>query len=216
MKRTALKHTASFVGAPVLTRSERASDRLLVWVWSPGNETGGAGLIDAYVSEGWNVLEAGCGTASGSAHAAADIVEAVRQCGSASPADWGPTIFIADQDTAASVCKAVLLACREGLKAARCGLVTVDAFADDAVRPILEQLAALDGLAAIWAVHRERREIRQQALAHHASLQARGRETHFLVLPDTARSPVQRLADPRDPLGCETRWLLDPVHSRSV
>jgi hypothetical protein len=213
MKRVALNCAASFTGAPMLARAERMTDRLLVWVWKPGSEAGGAAFIDAYVSDGWNVLEIGCassdddGTPDG-------IVDAVRQ--SRSRADGAPTIFIADKGTASAVCRAVLLAHRGGLLTGPCGLLTVDAFADDGADETCEKLAALKNLAWIWAVHREERALREKTLKHHVNLQARGRETHFLVLPDKARSLAQQLADARDPLGREMRWLLDPVHSRSA
>jgi hypothetical protein len=94
--------------------------------------------------------------------------------------------------------------------------VTVDAFADDGVNEICQKLATLQNLASIWAVHREERALREATLKHHVDLQARGRETHFLVLPDRTRSLAQQLVDARDPLGREMRWLLDPVHSRSA
>jgi hypothetical protein len=197
----------------MLARAERMTDRLLVWVWKPGSEAGGAALIDAYVSGGWNVLEIGCAS-SDDDNTPAGIVDAVRQ--SRSRADGAPTIFIADKGTAFAVCQAALLARRSGLLTGPGGLVTVDAFAEDSVNEICEELAALEGLASIWAVHREERSLREKTLKHHMNLQARGRETHFLVLPDKARSLAQQLADPRDPLGREMRWLLDPVHSRSA
>ncbi|HEX2366344.1 MAG TPA: hypothetical protein VHJ00_15130 [Bradyrhizobium sp.] len=213
MKRVALSCPASFTGAPMLARPERASDRLLVWLWKPGSEAGGAAFIDAYVSEGWNVLEVGCASPD-SEGTPAGIVDAVGQ--SRSRADGAPAIFIADQGTASAVCRAVLLAHRSGLLTGPSGLVTVDAFADDAVKAICEELAGLENLATIWAVHREERTLREPSFRHHMMLQVRGRETHFLVLPDKTRSLVQQLADSRDPLGREMRWLLDPVHSRSA
>lgn len=212
MKRVALNCPASLPGAPMLARPDRASDRLLVWVWKPESEAGGAALIDAYVSDGWNVLEIGCASSDDSV-TAAGIVDAVKQSGS--PADGAPTVFIADRGTAFATCQAVLLAHRGGLLRGPSGLVTVDAFADDGVAAICEGLAALENLASIWAVHREERGLREKTFRHHASLQARERETHFVVLPDKAKSLARQLADPRDPLGRETRWLLDPVNSRS-
>ena len=211
MKRIALPHAASFSGAPVLARPERASDRLLVWVWKAGSEAGGAAFIDAYVSEGWNVLEIGC-PAADKGGTAAGIVDAIKQ--SQTRAD-GPKILIADRGMAPAVCKAVLLALRDGSMAGRCGLVTTNAFADDGVEAFSGEFAGAENLATIWAVHRRERTLRQQTLKHHMMLQAHGRETHFLVLSDPARSLAQQLADSRDPLGRETRWLLDPVHSRS-
>jgi hypothetical protein len=209
MKRTALRHAASFASAPTLARPERSSDRLLVWAWRKGSETGGAVFIEACVSEGWNVLETGCNVADNEA-TSADIVDAVKQCPLA-----GSTIFLADQDLAPAVCRAVLDLCRSGSIAGAVGLVTVDAFADDTLGPVADALAEFAVLATIWAAHRNNADIRRKTLAHHTGLQARNRETHFVVLPDDARSLVQHLADPRDPLGREMRWLLDPVHSRS-
>jgi hypothetical protein len=213
MKRVALNCPASFAGAPMLARPERMSDRLLVWVWTPGSEAGGAAFIDGYVSDGWNVLEIGCASPDDDG-TPAGIVDAVRQ--SRSRTEGAPTIFIADKGTASAVCQAVLLAHEGGLLTGSTGLVTVDAFADDGANDICEELAALESLASIWAVHREEPALREKTLKHHVGLQVRGRETHFLVLPDKARSLAQQLADPRDPLGREMRWLLDPVHSRSA
>jgi hypothetical protein len=213
MKRVALSCPASFTGAPMLARPERASDRLLVWLWKPGSEAGGAAFIDAYVSEGWNVLEIGCASPDDDG-TPAGIVDAVRQ--SRSRADGAPTIFVADHGTASAVCQGVLLAHRSGLLTGPIGLVTVDAFAGNDIKAICDELAGLEDLAAIWAVHREEHALREPTFRHHMMLQARGRETHFLVLPDKTRSLAQQLADPRDPLGREMRWLLDPVHSRSA
>jgi hypothetical protein len=213
MKRVALNRSASFTGAPMLARPERMSDRLLAWVWQPGSEAGGAAFIDAYVSEGWNVLEIGC-AAPGEHGAPAGIVDALRQ--SRSHSDRAQTIFIADRGTASAVCQAILLAYGSGLLTGPSGLVTVDAFADDGVNEICEELAALEHLASIWAIHREQRALREKTLKHHINLQAQGRETHFLVLADKARSLAQQLTDARDPLGREMRWLLDPVNSRSA
>ena len=209
MKRTALKPAASFASAPTLARPERSSDRLLVWAWRKGSETGGAAFIEACVSEGWNVLETGCNIAVNET-TAADIADAVKQC--ATP---GGTLFIADRDLAPAVCRAVLDICRSGSIAGAVGLITVDAFADDALQPVADALAEFDVVATIWAARRNNADVRRKTLAHHTGLQARNRETHFVVLPDEARSLVQHLADPRDPLGREMRWLLDPVHSRS-
>ena len=213
MKRVALSCPASFTGAPMLARPERASDRLLVWLWKPGSEAGGAAFIDAYVSEGWNVLEVGCASPD-SEGTPAGIVDAVGQ--SRSRADGAPTIFIADQGTASALGRTVLLAHRSGSLTGPSGLVTVDAFADDDAKTTCEEIAGLENLATIWAVHREERALRELTIRHHMMLQARGRETHFLVLPDKTRSLAQKLADPHDPLGREMRWLLDPVHSRSA
>jgi hypothetical protein len=212
MKRVALSHSVSFGGAPVLARPERASDRLLAWAWRPGSETGGAAFIDAYVSEGWNVLEMGC-AAPGHDDIAAGIIDAVKQ--SLSHPDAAGTMFIADRGMASAMCKAVVLAHRVHLIAGPCGLLTIDAFAEDGVPAMAEELAGLENLATIWAVQREHRKLREQTFKHHAVLQACGRETHFLVLPDSSRSLAEQLADSHNPLGRETRWLLDPVHSRS-
>src|SRR5260221_7575014 len=211
IKRTALNHSAPFSGAPVLASPERASDRLLVWVWKPGAEVGGAGFIDAYVAEGWNGLEIGCPAFDASATAIA-IIDAVAKSRSRSE---GATLFVADRGTASSVGNAVLLGHKDRLIAGPCGLITIDAFAEDGFSAICETLGELEKLATIWAVHRGERALREQTLRHHMMLQARGRETHFMVAPDPAKSLAHQLADSRDPLGRETRWLLDPVHSRS-
>jgi hypothetical protein len=159
------------------------------------------------------VLEIGCAS-PGDDGTPAGIVDALRQ--SRTHSDRAPTIFIADRGTASDVCQAILLAHDGGLLTGPSGLVTVDAFADDGVDEICEELAALENLAAIWAVHREERALREKTLKHHVNLQAQGRETHFLVLADKARSLAQQLTDSRDPLGREMRWLLDPVNSRSA
>jgi hypothetical protein len=212
IKRIALSHSASFSGAPVLARPERVSDRLLVWVWRPGGEAGGAAFIDAYVSEGWNVLEIGC-PASDNGRTAAAIVDAAAK--SRTRGDGVATIFIADRGTATAVAQAIILGHRDRLIAGRCGLVTTDAFAEDEFPAVCGELAEIENLATIWAVDRGERKLRQQTFKHHAMLQERRRETHFLVLPDPARSLAQQLIDSRNPLGREARWLLDPVHSRS-
>jgi hypothetical protein len=209
MKRTALRHALSFASAPTLTRPERSSDRLLVWGWHKGDETGGAALIGACVAEGWNVLETACNVADKET-TAADIADAVKQC----PV-FGGTLFIADQDLAQSVCRAVLDLCRSGSIAGAVGLVTLDAFADEALQPLADALAEFEVLATIWAARRNNADVRRKTLAHHTALQARNRETHFVALPDDALTLAQHLADPRDPVGREMRWLLDPVHSRS-
>jgi hypothetical protein len=194
----------------VLARPERAIDRLLVWVWRHGSEAGGAAFIDAYVSEGWNVLEAGNATADEAT--APDIVDAVRHA--RSHMDGTTTLFVADRGMATAVCKAVILAHRDRLLGGPCGLVTTDGFADGGLPALCEELAELENLATIWAVHRADRALRERTLRHHTTLQRLGRETHFMVLPDPARSLAEQLTDSRDPLGRETRWLLDPVHSR--
>ena len=67
-------------------------------------------------------------------------------------------------------------------------------------RRLCEPLAGLENLATIWAVHRSEQRLREQTLKHHAMLQASGRETHFMVVPDPAKSLAQQLADSRDPL----------------
>jgi len=212
MKRIALDHAASFGGAPVLARPERATNRLLVRVWKPGSEAGGAAFIDAYVSEGWNVLDIGC-PASDNDETAAGIIDAAAKSGAG--AEKAATVFIADRGTASAVGQAIVLGHRDRLIAGACGLVTIDAFAENGFPPIGEKLAKLESLATIWAVQREKRELRQQTMAHHVMLQAQRRETRFLAIQDASRSLAQQLADSRDPLGRETRWLLDPVHSRS-
>jgi hypothetical protein len=211
IKRTALNHSTAFSSAPVLASPERASDRLLVWVWTPGAEAGGAAFIDAYVAEGWNVLEIGCPAADASV-ASIGIIDAVAKSRSRSE---GASLFIADRGTASSVGQAIVLGDRDLLIAGPCGLVTIDAFAEDDFAAICEPLAGLENLATIWAVHRSEQSLREQTLKHHTMLQASGRDTHFMVVPDPAKSLAQKLADSRDPLGRETRWLLDPVHSRS-
>jgi hypothetical protein len=159
------------------------------------------------------VLEVGCASPDHDG-TPAGIVDAVRQ--SRSRADGAPTLFIADQGTASALGRTILLAHRSGSLTGPSGLVTVDAFADDHVRAVCDELAGVENLATIWAVHREERALREPTFRHHMMLQARGRETHFLVLSDKARSLAQQLADARDPLGREMRWLLDPVHSRSA
>jgi len=210
IKRTALNLSAPFGSAPVLASPERASDRLLVWAWTQGAEAGGAALIDAYVAEGWNVLEIGCPAADTNA-LSIGIIDAVARARSRSE---GATLFIADRGMASPAGNAIVLGHKDRLLAGPCGLVTIDAFAEDGFPAICETLAGLDTLATIWAVHRGARSLRERTLRHHAKLQASGRETHFIVVPDPGKSLAQRLADSRDPLGRETRWLLDPVHSR--
>ena len=212
IKRTALNHSTAFSSAPVLASPERASHRLLVWVWKAGSEAGGAAFIDAYVAEGWNVLEIGCPASDASA-TSIGIIDAVAKSRSRSE---GATLFIADRGTASAVGQAIVLGDRDLLIAGACGLVTIDAFAEDGFAAVGETLAGLENLATMWAVHRSERSLREQTLRHHAMLQASGRETHFIVVADPAKSLAQQLADSRDPLGRETRWLLDPVHSRSA
>jgi hypothetical protein len=213
MKRIALAHAASSASAPVLARPERATDRLLVWAWRHGTESGGAAFIDAYVSEGWNVLEAGSARADVDA-AAFGLVEAIKQA--RSHIGSAATVFVADDGMAPAVCRAVVLAHRSDLLKSRCGLVTIDAFAGNGISALCDELAELRNLATIWAVHRTDRVLRERTLRHHTTLQKLGRETHFMALPDPARSLAEQLTDSRDPLGRETRWLLDPVHSRTA
>jgi hypothetical protein len=210
IKRTALNPSAAFSSAPVLASPERASDRLLVWIWTPGSEAGGAAFIGAYVAEGWNVLEIGCAAADASV-ASIGIIDAVAKSRSRSE---GATFFIADRGTASAVGQAIVLGDRDLLITGPCGLVTIDAFAEDGFAAAGETLSELGNLATIWAVHRDERALREQTLRHHAKLQTHGRETHFMVVPDHAKSLAQQLTDSRDPLGREARWLLDPVHSR--
>jgi len=212
IRRTVLNHSAPFSSAPVLASPERASDRLLVWVWKPGAEAGGAAFIDAYVAEGWNVLEIGCPASDVSA-TSIGIIDAVAKSRSRSE---GATLFIADRGTASAVGQAIVLGDRDLLIAGSCGLVTIDAFAEDEFAAIGETLSGLENLATIWAVHRGESTLREQTFRHHMMLQARGRETHFMIVPGPAKSLAQQLADSRDPLGREARWLLDPVHSRST
>lgn len=210
IKRTALNLSTAFSSAPVLASPERASDRLLVWVWKAGTEASGAAFIDAYVAEGWNVLEIGC-PVSGASATSIGIIGAVAKWRSRSE---GAPLFVADRGTASAVGQAILLGDRDLLIAGSCGLVTIDAFAEDEFAAVGETLAGLENLATIWAVHRGERSLRERTLGHHAKLQASGRETHFMVLPDASKSLAQQLTDSRDPLGREARWLLDPVHSR--
>jgi hypothetical protein len=210
IKRTALNHSTAFGSAPVLASPERVSDRLLVWVWKAGCEAGGAAFIDAYVAEGWNVLEIGCPASDVSA-TSIGIIDAVAKSRSRSE---GATLFVADRGTASAVGNAVILGHKDRLIAGSCGLVTIDAFGESDFPSMSETLAGLQKLATIWAVHRGERALRERTLKHHAKLQASGRETHFMIVPDPAKSLAQQLADSRDPLGRETRWLLDPVHSR--
>ena len=208
MKRTTLTHAASFVSPPVLAQPDRSSDRLLAWASRTGEEPGGAALIDAYTAEGWNVLQAECGAAD-SDSTAADIADAVRQC-----AGSARIVFAAEPDLALAISKAALVFCASNSTAA-VGLVTTDALADEALPPIADRMAKLDRLATVWAVRRGNGEVRRKTLALHGKLQGLDRETHFVVLPEPTRPLVQHLADAQDPLGRETRWLLDPVHSRS-
>src|SRR3954453_8504526 len=165
MKRTTLKNAASFDSAPTLTRPERSSDRLLVWAWRKGGETGGAAFIEACASEGWSVLEAGCNVAD-SGTTAADIAGAVKQCPM-----FASTLFIADRDLAPSVCRAVLDLFRSGSIAGAVGLVTLDAFADEALQPLADALAEFEVLATIWAARRNNADVRRKTLAHHTALQ---------------------------------------------
>ena len=215
MKRIALPHTASSTFRPVLSRPEWAADRLLVSVLRQDTESGGAAFMDAYVSEGWNMLEAGSATGDIDSDAVAfGLVEAVKQARSQTGS--AATMFVADRGMASAVCRAVMLAHRDDLLGSLCGLVTVDAFAESRAPALCKELAELKNLATIWAVHRTDRALRERTLKHHTALQTLGRETHFLVLPVAARSLAEQLTDSRDPLGRETRWLLDPVHSRSA
>lgn len=211
IKRIALNHSASFGSAPVLVCPERASDRLLVWIWKPGSEAGGAAFIDAYLAEGWNVLEIGC-LASDGRTTSTDILGAVAESRARA---GGAVLFIADRGTASAVGQSIVLGDKNRLISGRCGFVTIDAFTEAGAPAICDTLAQLENLATIWAVRRAEPSAREATLRHHAVLQTRGRETHFLVVPDPAKSLAQQLADSRDPLGRETRWLLAPVHSRS-
>lgn len=212
MKRIALPHPTSNVFAPLLTRPEEASDRLMVWIQLDGSKAAGAAFVDAYVSEGWNVLEVGI--AGENSHSAArDIVDAVRQAHL--HLSYASAMFIADRGTAAAVCRAIILARQDGLLRVSCGLVTIDAFAESDILTLCGELAALGNLTTIWAVNRTDGVLRRTTFEHHTALQTQGRETHFLVLPDAAQSLAEHLMDARDPLGRGARWLLEPVHSRS-
>lgn len=213
MKRVTLPHAGPDASAPVLTRPEPTSDRLLVWIRTGGSEAGGAAFIDTYVSEGWNVLAVGVAAASDDL-AVPIVVDAVKQAYSLQRC--ASTMFIADHGQASAVCRAIIRAHQDDLLKGPCGLVTIDAFADSAVPTLGKELAALENLATIWAVRRSDAALRKKTLAHHTALQTQGRETHFLVLADAARSLSEQLTDVRSPLGRETRWLLEPVHSRSA
>ncbi len=95
------------------------------------------------------------------------------------------------------------------------GLVALDGVPDDAAQAGLSSLAELADVATILAARAGLTDIRRRGLALHRRLQAAGRDTCFIVVPNERRSLIKRLADPRDPLGMEMRRLLDPVHSRS-
>jgi hypothetical protein len=197
----------------VTRRPERAKGRLLAWIRPRGSEAGDVAFVDTYVSEGWTVLEAGVATMYDDL-AARSIVDAVKQA--CSRERYTSTLFVADRGTASAACKAVIQAHHDAVLNGRCGLVTVDAFAESAVPTLGKELAALENLATIWTVRRPDAALRKKTFAHHTVLQTQGRETHFLVLPDAARSLSEQLTDIRSPLGRETRWLLEPVHSRSA
>lgn len=211
IRRIALNHSASFSSAPVLACPAPASDRLLVWIRKPGGEAGGAAFIDAYLAEGWNVLEIGCLATEGRT-TSIDILGAVAE---ARARTAGTILFIADRGMASVVGQSIVFGDKDRRIAGRRGFVTIDAFAEAGAAAICDALAQLENLATVWAVRRGERGLRDATLRHHAMLQEHGRETHFVVVADPAESFAQQLADPRDPLGRETRWLLAPVHSRS-
>jgi hypothetical protein len=213
MKRVVLPPAASNAPAPVLTQPDEASGRLLAWIRPHDSKADGAAFIDSYVAEGWNVLEAGAAVADNEV-AARSIVDAVKQADSY--VSFTSIMFIADHGAASAVCQAILQAHRKDLLKGPCGLVTIDAFAERAVPALGDKLAELENLATIWAVHRTHSALRKRTFARHTALQTRGQETHFLVLPNAARSMAERLADTRDPLSREIRWLLEPIHSRSA
>jgi hypothetical protein len=167
------------------------------------------------VAEEWSVLELDCDAAAG-ADAGTAILDAIAHAVEAMPTPAGDTsaeiIVLAERGCATSAAMAILAA-PAGFDAPQ-GLVTIDAFAETGFLPLGAELAACDRLATIWTVARGAADLRNATLAYHASLQAQGRDSHFLVLPDVASSLAAQAAGARTPLGRELRWLLAPVHSR--
>ncbi len=182
----------------------RSNGRLLIRLRSGDAAADDGALADALTPEGWRLLGLNCDAAI-STNAA--IRDALTRAGAAQ----SETIVLAERGCAAAAAAALL---RQKEIAGRCGLVTFDAFADERFAALGEDLEDCEGLATIWTVARDNRDLRVRTLAHHGALQARGRDTHFLALPGASQSLAGYIADERSPLGRAFRWLIMPVNSR--
>jgi hypothetical protein len=205
MQRIELKALSGSEAAGVLYAAHQPAKCLLLWIGGPG-----AGAIETptntLTAEGWNVLLAPNTDADG-------IIAALAAAASHGAPSTSPRIVaVAEAASASAACAAVLALHRRGEGMAIAGFVTVDAVPDIATDP-WSSLADITGLATLIAARRPATQARQSGLAWHQHLQARGRDTHFMVLEDNALT--DQLADPRKAFGRELRWLLEPVNSRT-
>jgi hypothetical protein len=210
--------------AAALYLAEPASHRLLlVMEAGTSNHDESATLAETMTLEGWNVLHLVVTKAVDAASVAAAINEALsRAAAQLTSTATKPLLIVAVADEAAALatCMAVLQSHRQADLPTIGGIVTVDAFASTSsahdISNITTELMQLDALATVIAARRSSPAARNGGMSYHQLLQAKGRETHFVVLAENGSTLFQRLADARDSFGREVRWLLNPVHSRNV
>jgi hypothetical protein len=163
-------------------------------------------LVEALTAEGWNVLDVPLAPIADVAAAAAQIVNALADA--TSTLSGAPRVVIIAAADAVPAALAVVLALP-----AIAAIVTVDTPMSDA--DMAKSLAAIEGLTTLTVASRQSSQARRHGLALHRRLQSLDRDTHFMVQAESDRALSHRLSDPRDPLGRELRWLIDPVNSRS-
>lgn len=207
--------------AAALYLAEPASDRLLlVMEAGTSNHDESATLAETMILEGWNVLHLAVTKIGNPASVATTINNALlRAATQLTSTATKPLriVAVADEAAALATCMAVLQSHRQADLPTIGGIVTVDAFAStNELSTITTDLAQLHTLVTVIAARRSSSEARRSGMSYHRLLQAKGRETHFVVLAESGSTLFQQLADARDPFCREVRWLLDPVHSRNV
>jgi hypothetical protein len=205
MQRIELKTLSGSDAAGVLYTADHPANRLLLWIGGTGDIEK---LATALTAEDWNVLHVGTAP---DANADA-IIGALAAAASHGDTSTGPLriVAVAEPASVPTACAAVLETHRRGNGTAIAGLVTIDDVSDGAA-----SLVDIADLTTLIVARRHATQARQSGLAWHRRLQAQGRDVHFMVLEDGG-SLMDQLTDPRDPLGREVRWLLDPVNSRTA
>jgi len=199
---------------------ELPTSRLLVTLAGP-LEAATANLLG---EDGWSILS--ITSAKGDSDTPSLISELIAQAAGQLAAVASPLRIVAAADGAvetAAFIKAITESHRSGSAAVR-GLVALDPFAassqeglntDESIAEFAEGLLPFNGLAIILAARASSTDQRRLTLALHRRLQALGKDSRFLAIRDNGGSLPQWLANGRDQLGREFRWLLDPVHSRN-
>lgn len=180
--------------------------RILVLL-QDGDAVDSAHALAALKREGWSVLS--FSQTADSDNAAAELL-ALVQAGLDKAGSSPSPVFVCGCGTAALAIRTLTLWHRRGVLPRACGLVTIDA-ADLSLEP----LAEIETLAWMIAANREAAAARHTGFACHHALQARDRDSRFIVM-NAARTLADEITDATGQFGRELRWLLYPVHSRSA